>query len=72
MTKALPLDEMSMEEKLQTMETIWDDLVSHAESVPSPEWHKEVLSERDEGINQGTEEIVDWNAAKNKIKNEIK
>ena len=40
MITRLPLNEMSVEQKLQTMETLWDDLCSRAEGLPSP-WHGE-------------------------------
>ncbi len=72
MAKALPLDKMSIEEKLQTMESIWDDLVGNADTIPSPDWHKGVLSEREEGVSNGSEEAIYWRTAKNKIKIDIK
>ena len=67
----LPLKKMSIEEKIQTMESIWDDLCKKADSIPSPPWHEEVLNERDEGIKKGEEEFVDWTSAKKNIRNEI-
>jgi hypothetical protein len=72
MGQNLPLDRMSIEEKLKTMEEIWDDLVDHAESVPSPEWHKEVLDNRERAVREGTEEAIDWSIAKKELKKELK
>lgn len=43
---ALKLDEMSLADKLETMETLWDDLCHHVQDVGVPEWHREVLAER--------------------------
>lgn len=71
MSKTLPLDEMSTEEKIQTMEHIWDDLVSNADNIASPEWHGDILSDRDIGVKNGSEEIFDWSVARNKIKKDI-
>ena len=71
MSKGLPLKEMSVEEKIQTMETIWDDLASNAESIQSPEWHKNILNDREEKLKSGNEEILDWDTAKNRIKKDI-
>jgi hypothetical protein len=71
MGQSLPLEGMSIEEKLKTMEEIWDDLVSHAESVPSPEWHKEVLDNRERAVREGTEEAIDWSIAKKELKKDI-
>lgn len=47
MASNLPLKTMSVEEKLQAMESLWDDLCANAESMTSPAWHEDVLAERD-------------------------
>lgn len=71
MSKNFPLDEMSVEEKIQTMETIWDDLVDNADNIQSPDWHKNILFDRERKMKNGSEEIIDWSVAKNNIKNDI-
>lgn len=69
MSQTLPLDEMTIEEKLETMEELWGDLVRRAEHVPSPEWHKDVLTQRQQSVKDGTDRPIDWNDAKQKLKN---
>jgi len=64
----LPLEQMSTEEKIQTMETIWDDLCKKADSLSSPSWHKDILHEREERIKKGDDEFVDWGKAKKYIR----
>ncbi len=64
----LPLEQMSAEEKIQTMETIWDNLCKKADSLSSPLWHKNILDEREERIKNGDEEFVDWDKAKKYIR----
>lgn len=71
MAITLPLEEMSIEEKIQAMESIWDDLCSKADSMASPPWHEKVLKEREEGAKRGEDEFVDWSTAKKNIKNDI-
>ncbi|OHB36531.1 MAG: hypothetical protein A2Y08_01865, partial [Planctomycetes bacterium GWA2_40_7] len=56
----LPLEKMTTEDKIRTMETIWDDLCKKAESIPSPSWHKDILEEREKVIENGKEEFIDW------------
>jgi hypothetical protein len=68
MGQSLPLEDMSIEEKLKTMEEIWDDLVSHAESLPSPEWHRDILEDRDKALEKGIEQTIDWDVAKKALK----
>ena len=54
---SLPLEKMSIEDKIRTMETIWDNLCQTAESIPSPSWHKDILDEREKAIDNGKEEF---------------
>lgn len=53
MQNNLPLDEMPTTEKLAVINQIWDDLLRNLDDIPSPEWHKEVLSARAERIKKG-------------------
>ena len=63
----LPLEKMSIEEKIQTMEAVWDNLCKKADSLSSPLWHKNILHEREKRIKNGDEKFVDWNKAKKYI-----
>lgn len=67
----LPLEKMSIKEKIQTMETIWDDLCKKAGSISSPDWHGKVLHEREKRVKDGNEKFVDWEEAKKNIRNSI-
>lgn len=71
MASTLPLDKMSLEEKLQAMESLWDDLCNKAGGVPSPAWHEGVLAERDATQKRGDDQFEDWEAAKRNIKNQV-
>ena len=61
------IEQMSQEEKLQAMESLWDSLWPAQESVPSPEWHGTVLQERAERIAGGKAEFSEWDAAKKRL-----
>ncbi len=69
---ALTLATMTIEEKIQTMENLWDDLCSKANSLASPSWHKQLLSQREADVKQGIDDFVDWDTAKEQIKKQIK
>ena len=45
---SIPLDKMSLAEKLEAMEAIWADLSQTPSQVPIPDWHREVLKARRE------------------------
>ena len=72
MVVALKLDEMSLADKLQTMETIWDDLCHHVQDIAVPEWHQEELAARELSLLEGKERFSDWESAKDAIRGSLK
>ena len=64
----LPLHEMSVEEKLQTMEALWQSLSVAPAAVESPAWHEEELAERERSIESGEAKFVEWEKAKADIR----
>ena len=68
MSAALPLDQMSTEEKLIAMEELWADLSRNQEQFESPRWHEEVLKEREERVKEGLERPIDWEEAKEDLR----
>ncbi|NIR51857.1 addiction module protein [candidate division KSB1 bacterium] len=64
------LNQMSTEEKLRTMELIWDDLCRTSD-FSSPDWHKDILEEREKRIKEGKEDILDWEESKQQLKDSL-
>jgi Putative addiction module component len=64
----LPLNEMTAEEKVRTMETIWKSLSANPEAIESPAWHEEELRVREAQIASGEAKFVDWDKAKAEIR----
>lgn len=71
MIPILPLDDMSMEDKIQTMESLWDSLIHENMEMASPDWHGEVLAEREAAIERGEIQFEDWETAKEKIRKQV-
>lgn len=72
MNIAAQIGKMTLADKLQTMELLWEGLCRIPEQVPSPEWHQEILREREESVALGTSEFQDWQEAKDKIRSAVK
>jgi hypothetical protein len=64
MNIALPLKQMTIEDKLRTME----DLYRHADQVQLPAWHSDILAERERNILAGEASFEDWDTAKKRSK----
>lgn len=71
MKLALPLAEMSVAGKLEVMEALWEDLCRSAPPHAAPEWHGQVLEERERRLAAWEEEIMDWKEAKRRLRQEI-
>jgi hypothetical protein len=71
MSKTLPLNEMTLHEKLAAMESLWDDLARCPESVESPTWHKDILDERHRRVAEGNAQFLDWETAKTEIRKKV-
>jgi hypothetical protein len=68
----LPLDEMSVEEKLQLLEAIWADLSRVPDQLESPAWHKDFLEETERRVESGEATFSDWQEAKASIRDRLK
>lgn len=46
MIESSQIEKMSVTERLQAMDQLWDSLTRAGDEIPSPEWHKDVLADR--------------------------
>jgi hypothetical protein len=72
MPLAIPLKQMSVEDKLQAIEEIWADLAGTPENIPSPSWHADVLHAREQRISEGKSHFLDIAEAKKAVRKQIK
>jgi len=67
----LPLKDMSLQEKLAAMESLWEELARTPEAIESPAWHKDILDERRQRLAEGQSRYIDWETAKADIRNKL-
>jgi putative addiction module component (TIGR02574 family) len=70
MATPFAIDEMTIEEKLQAMEALWDDLCQREEAILVHDWQKQVLDERESSVAEGKAQFIDWEQAKKDIARE--
>ena len=68
MKDIMAIKQLSRQEKLQVMEALWEDLSQEDHSVESPAWHESQLKETEQKVQAGTEDILDWSAAKKELR----
>lgn len=67
----LPLKDMTLQEKLAAMESLWEDLARTPEAIEFPAWHKDILDERRRRLAEGQSRFVDWETAKADIRHKL-
>lgn len=67
----LPLDKMTVEEKLRLIEIVWEDLKKNEDEIPVPEWHLEILREREQLLSEGKSEFVNLETMKKLVAEDI-
>jgi putative addiction module component (TIGR02574 family) len=67
----LPLSKLTLAQKLDLMEAIWDDLAKQEKTLESPQWHEEILKDREEALAAGKASISDWEEAKDRIRRNV-
>jgi hypothetical protein len=63
----IQIDQMTLAEKLRTMETLWDDLCRREADVPVSPWQKAILDERERSIEQGNARFSSSEAARKRL-----
>ena len=71
MNFGLPLDKMTIEEKLHVIEVVWADIKKTEDQIPIPEWHLEILREREELLAGGKTDFVDLQTMKQLVAEDI-
>jgi len=64
MNTVLDIGRLTRSEKLRAMEELWVDLTRTEDDFQSPDWHGDVLRERDDALKTGRDEFVPWAEAK--------
>lgn len=72
MAITLPLDKMTLAEKQEAMEILWQDLYGHEQELPLPEWQAEILREREAAAARGEDPLMDLDEARRKFREEFR
>ena len=63
------IQNLSKTEKISIMEKIWADLAKDEDSIEIHGWHIRALKETEKRIKEGKEHFLDWESAKEAIRN---
>lgn len=67
----LNISGLTLAQKLNLMETIWDDITKDESVLKSPVWHETVLKDRENALASGKASVSDWEEAKERIRRNV-
>ena len=65
------LSELTLPQKLDLMEALWEDLSGDDHALESPGRHEEILKDRVKAPASGVAEVSDWEQARERIRRNI-
>ena len=67
----LPLAQMSLDDKLLAMELLWGELSKTPERLEAPQWHRELLLQRLNQVQQCTASFQSLDKAISELRSEL-
>ena len=76
MAKPLPIpppgfDELSIEEKIDYVQSLWDRIATHANTVPLTDWQRKVLDRRAAAFENDPDAGVSWEELRDHLRAKI-
>ncbi len=62
------IEQMSWDEKLRTLDELWESIAREGDRYQSLLWHEEALKDTQQRLELGAEASVDWADAKRKLR----
>lgn len=66
-TVSLPLKRMTLAQKMEVLERVWDSVREQENKLESPAWHGEVLAERQQLVEEGKATFAPWDEVKERL-----
>lgn len=64
-------DELSIEEQIDYVQSLWDRIAATPDQVPVPEWHREVLGERLRDCEANPETGASWDVVRERLRDKL-
>jgi putative addiction module component (TIGR02574 family) len=73
MSRSLPLpppgfDDLSIDEKIDYLQSLWHRIAATPEAVPVPDWHREILDERLKELSDTPDAGDSWDEVQERLR----
>ena len=76
MAKTLPIpppgfEELSVEEQIDYIQSLWERIAAHPEDVPVPDWHRKIIEERLTDLDENPDASIPWEEVREAMKKHL-
>ena len=64
-------EELSVEEQIDYIQSLWERMAAHPEDIPVPDWHRKILEERLADLDENPDAGSSWEEAREAIKKRL-
>ena len=61
-------DDLSVEEKIDYLQSLWDRIAASPDTIPVPDWHREILDERLKDLEANPQAGDYWEAVQERLR----
>jgi putative addiction module component (TIGR02574 family) len=60
-------DDLSVDEKIDYLQSLWDRIAATPETIPVPDWHREIIEERVKELDVNPDAGDDWDVVQERL-----
>jgi putative addiction module component (TIGR02574 family) len=64
-------DDMTVEDKIDYVQALWDRIAASPESVPVPDWHAKLIDERLTDLEANPQDSVPWEEVRDELRAQL-
>ena len=65
-------DDLSVDEQIEYVQSLWDRIAATPEQVPVPEWHREILDERLKDDDASPDAGESWDVVRQRLRDKFR
>ena len=65
-------DDLSVDEQIAYVQSLWDRIAATPEQVPVPEWHREILDERLKDDEANPDAGATWDVVRERLRDNLR
>jgi len=64
-------DDLSVDEKIDYLESLWDRVAASPETIPVPDWHRDIIGERMKDLDANPDAGDSWEAVQKRLRKKL-